>query len=98
MNNKDAVIFCIGLICIAEIKIWAKVKLELELSDGRTYTRVKGKKVYSPKEYFVKRQAYESINNKGEKFFWYDNDFKDIIKVSKYAHLQLLKLNSSITQ
>lgn len=96
MNTKE--IHCIGLVKINETTFVSKVKFEFELSDGMSFTRVGRKKVYSAPEWFVKRQAFETVNDKGEKIFWYDNDKNMIIKVSKYGQkkyreLKQLKIN-----
>ena len=87
---------CIGLINSNGVKFVAPVRFECELSDGKSYIRVKGKKIYQKPEYFIKNQMFETVKADGAKDFWYDNDKNMIVSVSKFGKKQWNELQKSV--
>lgn len=86
---------CIGLVNSNGVKFITKVKFEMELSDGTSFVRKGKTKIYSKPEFFIKRQAFETINSSGQKIFWYDNDKNMIVKISRYGQLQYNKIKQT---
>lgn len=109
---KNEIVDCIGLINSGGFKYLAKCRLFLTRKEFEYYYLTKKGKVYlgypvdlytgkkklhsEVGRWHIERQAFETVNDKGQTDFWYDNDFDMIKKISKYGKLQIGKLKKQV--
>lgn len=111
---EHATINCIGLINSNGIEFAAKCEFYLERKEIEYFYKRNKSKVYigyaierydrknklysEPGEWYVKRQAFETINANGKKDLWFDNERDMIKRVSKYGKKQFDLLTNKEVQ